>query len=166
MLWVSVMYTALILRLVGLMPHSSVSLLLGFSAILSVSLVSRLTARSLHDYVLGCQTPSGERSWISRLQHGPQLIMARYTRIINCRPCCNLHITHCCSIVLPGWCVSGSGGEFLVTVFCMFSWWVTLVISKRATCLCIHLMYYMWAPYSSVIRHAARSLVHLNEEFT
>jgi len=29
---------------------------------------------------------------ISRLQHGLQLIMARYTRIINCRPCCNLHI--------------------------------------------------------------------------
>jgi len=24
------------------------------------------------------------------LQHGLQLIMARYTRIINCRPCCNL----------------------------------------------------------------------------
>ena len=44
------------------MPDSSVSLLLGFSAILSVSLVSRLTARSLHDYVLGCQMPSGERS--------------------------------------------------------------------------------------------------------
>jgi len=29
---------------------------------LSVSLVSRVTARSLHDYVLGCQTPSGE--WV------------------------------------------------------------------------------------------------------
>ena len=29
---------------------------------------------------------------ISRLQHGLQLIMARYTRIINCRPCCNLYI--------------------------------------------------------------------------
>jgi len=29
---------------------------------------------------------------ISRLEHehGLQLIMARYTRIINCRPCCNL----------------------------------------------------------------------------
>jgi len=75
-------------------PDSGVSLLLGFSAILSVSLVSRLTARSLHDYVLGCQTPSGKRSdhEISRLQHGLQLIMARYTRIINCRPCCNLYI--------------------------------------------------------------------------
>ena len=34
------------------MPDSSVSLLLGFSAILSVSLVSRVTARRLHDYVL------------------------------------------------------------------------------------------------------------------
>jgi len=43
-------------------PDSSVSLLLGFSAILSVSLVPRLTARSLQDYVLGCQTPSGEWS--------------------------------------------------------------------------------------------------------
>ena len=52
----------LVLRLVGLVPDSSVSLLLDFSAILSVSLVSQLTARSLHDYVLGCQTPSGERS--------------------------------------------------------------------------------------------------------
>jgi len=29
---------------------------------------------------------------ISSLQHGLQLIMARYTRIINCRPCCNLYI--------------------------------------------------------------------------
>jgi len=27
---------------------------------------------------------------ISRLQHGLEFIMARYTRIINCRPCCNL----------------------------------------------------------------------------
>ena len=44
------------------MPDSNVSLLLRFSAILSVSLVSRLTARSLHDYVLRCQMPSGERS--------------------------------------------------------------------------------------------------------
>ena len=29
---------------------------------------------------------------ISKLQHGLQLIMARYTRIINCRPCCNLYV--------------------------------------------------------------------------
>jgi len=29
---------------------------------------------------------------ISRLQHGLQLIMARYTRTINCRPCCNLYL--------------------------------------------------------------------------
>jgi len=28
---------------------------------------------------------------ISKLQHGLQLIMARYTRIINCIPCCNLY---------------------------------------------------------------------------
>jgi len=42
--------------------HSSVSLILGFSAMLRVSLVSRVTARSLHDNMLGCQTPSGECS--------------------------------------------------------------------------------------------------------
>jgi len=35
---------ALVLRLVGLVTDSSVSLLLGFSAIFSVSLVSRVTA--------------------------------------------------------------------------------------------------------------------------
>jgi len=72
-----------------------VSLLLGFSAMLSVSLVSRVTARSLHDNVFGCQSPSGEWSTgheISRLQHGLQLVVARYTRIINYRPCCNLYI--------------------------------------------------------------------------
>jgi len=30
---------------------------------------------------------------ISTLHHGLQLIMARYTRIINCRPCCNLYVS-------------------------------------------------------------------------
>jgi len=70
-------------------PISSVSLLLGFSAILSVSLVSRLTARSLHDYVLGSLASGHE---ISRLQHGLQLIMSHYTRITNCRPCCNQYV--------------------------------------------------------------------------
>ena len=44
---------ALVLRLVGLVPGSSVSLLLGFSAMLKVSLVSRVTAGSLHDNMLG-----------------------------------------------------------------------------------------------------------------
>ena len=44
------------------MPHSSVSLLVGFGAMLSVSLVSRVTARSLHDNMLGCQLASGEWS--------------------------------------------------------------------------------------------------------
>ena len=83
---------ALVLRLIGLVPHSSVSLLLGFSAMLSVSLVSRVNARSLHDNMLWCQSPSGSGHEISRLQHGIQLIMARYTRIINCRPCCNLYV--------------------------------------------------------------------------
>jgi len=47
---------------IRLMPRSNVSLLLGFSAMISVSLVSRVTARSLHDNMLGCQTPSGEWS--------------------------------------------------------------------------------------------------------
>jgi len=42
--------------------HSSVSLLLGFSAMLSVSLISRVIAGSLHDNMLGRQTPSGEWS--------------------------------------------------------------------------------------------------------
>ena len=45
--------------IVGLVPHCSVSLLLGFSAMLSISLVSRVTARSSHDNMLGCQSPSG-----------------------------------------------------------------------------------------------------------
>jgi len=48
------------LRLVGLVLHASVSL--GFSAMLSVSLISRITVGSLHDNMLGCQTPSGEWS--------------------------------------------------------------------------------------------------------
>jgi len=42
-------------------PHSSVSLLLGFSAMLSVSLVSRVTVRSLRENMLGCQSTYGER---------------------------------------------------------------------------------------------------------
>jgi len=40
----------------------SVSLLLGFNATLRVSLVSRVTARSLHDNMIGCLSPSGEWS--------------------------------------------------------------------------------------------------------
>ena len=44
------------------MPRSSVSLLLGFSAMLSVSLVSRVTARTLHNNMLGYLSPSGELS--------------------------------------------------------------------------------------------------------
>jgi len=44
--------------------RSSVSLLLGFSAMLRVSLISRVTARSWHDEMLGCPSPSGEsREW-------------------------------------------------------------------------------------------------------
>jgi len=57
--------------LVGLVPRSSVSLLLGFSAMHRVSLVSRVTARSLHDNMLGCLLPSGV------------VYYARYTRIIH-----------------------------------------------------------------------------------
>jgi len=72
--------------------RSSVSLLLGFSATLRVSLVSRVTARSLHDNILGVNRHLASGHEISRLQHGLQLIMARYTRIINCRPCCNLNV--------------------------------------------------------------------------
>jgi len=56
---------------------------------LSVSLVSRVTARSLHDNMLGCHSHMVSGHEISRLQHGLQLIMARYIRIINC---CNLYI--------------------------------------------------------------------------
>ena len=75
------------------MPHSSVSLLLGFSAILSVSLVSRLMC-------LGVKRHLASGYEMSRLQHGLQLIMARYTRRINCRPCCNLYLLIC--LVLSG----------------------------------------------------------------
>ena len=45
------------------MPRSSVSLLLGFSAIAyRVSLAARVTARSVHNNMLGCLSPSGEWS--------------------------------------------------------------------------------------------------------
>ena len=57
------------------MPHFNVSLLLGFSAMLSVSLVSRVTARSLHDNMLGVIRHLASGHEISRLQHGLQLIM-------------------------------------------------------------------------------------------
>jgi len=62
MLWVSVMHTLTrsSITVSGLVPRSSVSL--GFSAMLSVSLVSRVTGRNLHDNMLGCQSPSGEWS--------------------------------------------------------------------------------------------------------
>ena len=58
----------------------------------SVSLVSRVTARSLQDTMFGFNRHLVSGHEISRLQYGLQLIMARYTRIINCRPCCNLYI--------------------------------------------------------------------------
>ena len=65
------------------MSDSSVSLLLGFSAILNVSLVSRLTARACTIMCLGVKRHLASGHEISRLQHGLQLIMARYTRTIN-----------------------------------------------------------------------------------
>ena len=97
------------------MPRTSVSLLLWFSEMLSVNLVSLVTARSLHDNMLGVNRHLVSAHEISRLQHGLQVIMARYTSIINCRfvsdiavfvmkrdvklqltpncrPCCNLYL--------------------------------------------------------------------------
>ena len=67
LLWVSVMHTLTrfsitVNKVSATVPRSSVSLLLGFSAMLSVSLVSLVTARSLHDNIRGCQSPSGEWS--------------------------------------------------------------------------------------------------------
>jgi len=43
---------------------------------------------------------------ISRLKHGLQLIMARYTRIISCRPCCNLYITDTPPVQLSSACIT------------------------------------------------------------
>jgi len=68
---------------------------------ISVSLVSRATARSLHG--VNRHLASGHE--ISRLQHGLQLIMACYTRIINCRPCCNLYINVYVCVGEEGACV-------------------------------------------------------------
>jgi len=80
-----------------LLPRSSVCLLLGFSAMPSVSLVSQVTAKSVHDNMLGVNSHIVSGHEISRLQHGLQLIMARYTRTINRRPCCNQYIhVHSC----------------------------------------------------------------------
>jgi len=46
----------------AIVPRSSVSSLLEFSAMLRVTLVSPLTAGSLHDNMLGCLSPPGEWS--------------------------------------------------------------------------------------------------------
>jgi len=82
---------AIVLRLVGLVSRSSVSLLLGLSAMLRVSLVSRVTARSLHDKSIIClgvyrHLVSGHE--IGRLQH----CLECYTRIMRSRQCCNQYI--------------------------------------------------------------------------
>ena len=61
--------------------------------LLSVSLVTRVTAIEVCTIIcLGVNRHLVSGHEISRLQHGLQLIMARYTRIINCRPCCNLYV--------------------------------------------------------------------------
>ena len=65
------------------MPHSSVSLLLGWlSAMLSVSLVSRvnLLLEVCTIICLGVNRHLASGHEISRLQHGLHLIVARYTR--------------------------------------------------------------------------------------
>ena len=73
------------------MLYSSVSLLLGFSAMLSVSLVS-LLLEVCTIICLGVKRHLVSGHEISRLiQHGLQSIMARCTRIINRRPFCNLY---------------------------------------------------------------------------
>ena len=90
------------LRLVWLVPRSSVSLLLGFSAMLIVSLVSRVTAIEVCTIIcFGVNRDLVSGHEISRLQHGLQLIMARYTRIINYRPCYNLYLAR---IAVVGLC--------------------------------------------------------------
>jgi len=71
---------------------------------LSVSLVPRVRPILLEVCTIIClgvnrHLVSGHE--ISRLQHGLQLIMARYTRIINCRPCCNLYIRSQVSKMTP-----------------------------------------------------------------
>ena len=61
------------------MPHSSVSLLLGFSAMLSVSLVSQLTAIEVCTIIcLGVKRHLVSGHEISRLQHGLQLRAVDY----------------------------------------------------------------------------------------
>ena len=64
LLWVSVIHTLTLFSIAvnKVVPRSSVSLLLGFSAMLSISLVSRVTVRSLLGNMLDCQSPSGEWS--------------------------------------------------------------------------------------------------------
>ena len=56
LLWVSVMYTLthFSITLVGLVPRSNVTLLLGFSAMLRVSLVSRVTGLLLEVCTILC----------------------------------------------------------------------------------------------------------------
>ena len=62
----------LVLQLVGLVPDSSVSLLLGFSAMLSVNLVSRVTVQVCTIICLGVSRHLVSGHEISRLQHGLQ----------------------------------------------------------------------------------------------
>jgi len=73
-------------------PRSSVSLLLGFSAMLRVSLVSRVTARSLHGNMLGCLSHLVSGHEISRLQHCPSCIMLLTLTYYAPDIVCNLYL--------------------------------------------------------------------------
>jgi len=88
---------------------------------------------------------------ISRLQHG--LIMARYTRIINCRPCCNLYTAWAASMVCVrvqccyacaalGWsrCPSCLGRAFKRCISCCGSGrlWKTDIHGRRHVDSCWH----------------------------
>ena len=91
LLWVSVMHT---------LTRSSITVSRVLVSVYFYGLVRCLGSVSFHGLLLEVCTiicldvnrhlVSGHE--ISRLQHGVQLIMARYTRIINCRPCCNLYL--------------------------------------------------------------------------
>jgi len=64
--------------------------------LLRVSLVARVTARRLHNNMLGVYRCMVSGHEISRLQHDLSCNYARYTRIIHSRPCscCNLYIRY------------------------------------------------------------------------
>jgi len=59
-----------------------------------VSLVARVTARSLHNTMLVCLSPFGEWPW-NKVTTLYVVYYARYTRIIHSIQCCNLYIVVC-----------------------------------------------------------------------